>query len=113
MSVAIAKKIRNITIDQGANVVIDINVANTGGSAVDLTLYTANVGYRRHHESANAGYMGTTLNANGLMVIALPSANATAAASGRYVYDVKITRTSDSTSFIIQDGILTILASTV
>ena len=27
--------------------------------------------------------------------------------------DVKITRTSDSTSFIIQDGILTILASTV
>jgi len=105
----------NVTVDQGANVSIEINATHANGSVIDLTGYTANSGFKKHANaySNTTTYFTNTLNANDLLVMALSAVNSANVDAGRYSYDVRITETSSNTTTRLQEGILFIRPSVV
>ena len=98
--------IKNLEFARGSNAVMEIAVSNASGAPVNLTTYTANVEIKKHPESANAVYMGTTLYANGVMVLNLDAANTAAMDIGRYVYRVYITHDTSNNTIAVQRGLM-------
>lgn len=100
----------NLAIDQGANVVININVTYANGSAVDLTGYTANASFKKHANAyANTvKTMTTTGYANGLLVLSMTAVESANTDWGRFLYDVTVNHTVSNTTSRVQEGILTI-----
>ena len=102
----------NLRIDQGASFSSDVTVTDTDGSVFDLTGYTAQAKMALGYSSTRARVaMTSTIGSPTLGVIALSlTADQTSAleAPARYVYDVEITRTSDSTITRVIEGIITV-----
>ena len=100
---------RNLTFAQGETVDIDVDIT-INGSAPDLTGYTANAAFRKHHESANSTSFTTTLYSNGTMNLSV--ANSAAVTPGTYVYSINVT---DGSSVItkVQSGLLIVEASII
>lgn len=98
---------KNISMDQGANSSIEIAVANSSGNPLDMSTYTANAQFKRHTESANAGYFETAAYANGIVKISLNAANSATLSEGVYVYRINITDSANTTTRI-QEGLFTL-----
>lgn len=98
---------RNITFDQGTDVEIDITVTEDGDT-VDLTTYSANAAFRRHHESANSQAFNTTLYANGVLRLSLSEIESANASPGTYIYSVNIQHDSTLITTKIQSGLLVV-----
>jgi len=103
--------IRNIAIDQSANVLIEINVSNTIGGVLDLTNYTSNGCIKRHYESANVAIFTTDQFANGLFTLSLTGDESANLAIDRHVYEATITHTGTNTTVRVQEGILMVKPS--
>ena len=99
---------RNVTLNQGANNTMQINVTDANGAAIDLTGYTANAFFKRHTESVNSIAFTTTAFANGLLSMTLSANTSSNTAEGVYTYIVKITHTATSVVTRIQEGLLTL-----
>jgi len=98
----------NIIVDQGATYSTSLNLTDDNGNPLDLTAFTAAAQMRKHYTSSNAvSFVVTTGGTTGVLTLAL-SANTTAnIASGRYLYDVELTDSTNSISRIVE-GIVTI-----
>lgn len=103
----------NLRIEQGATFSSDVTVKDTNGSAFDLTGYTAAakmaLGYAstRTRTTISASIAGdATTGVITLTLTADQTSNLDAPA--RYVYDVEITKTSDSTVTRVIEGIITV-----
>ena len=101
---------RNLTIDRGANVEIDIAVSSNG-SPINLTGYTANATFKKHHGSANTSTMTTEGYANGVLRVTMTAEESAAVSPEIYVYEVKMTHTASGTVTRIQEGLLTVKPS--
>jgi hypothetical protein len=106
-------RIENLSIDAGASFSSNVTVKNTDGTAFNLTGYTArgkmSKGYSNTHERV---YFDITVYAtDGIVTIALNPATTVQLEDGRWVYDVEITKTSDSTVTRIVEGIITVYPS--
>ena len=102
----------NLQIDRGATFSSDVTVTDTDNEAFDLTGYTAEAKMAKGYEATNTRVtLSTTINSPTTGVITL-SLNAdqtkTLDAPARYVYDVEITKTSDSTITRVIEGIITV-----
>ncbi len=103
----------NLQIDKGATFSSDVTVTDTDGTAFDLTGYTAAskmaLGYTstRTRVSLQASINGDPTT--GIITISLTADQTKALeAPARYVYDVEITKTSDSTVTRVIEGIITV-----
>lgn len=98
----------NILIDQGASFETSLNLTDDNGDPIDLSGYTGAGQIRKHYTSSTAVNLTVGLGgANGTVTLSL-AANATAnMASGRYVYDVEVTDSSNTVTRLIE-GIVTV-----
>jgi len=108
--------IANLRIDQGASFSSDVTVTDTNGDAFNLTGYTASAKMAKGYASTRTRTSITTSIASdpttGVVTLSLTADQTNALdAPARYVYDVEITRTSDSTITRVIEGIITISPS--
>jgi hypothetical protein len=104
--------VANLRIDQGTTFTSDVAVKDNAGDVFDLTAYTATAKMALGYASTRTRTTITTAISTpttGVITLSL-SADETSAldAPARYVYDVEITRTSDSTITRVIEGIITV-----
>lgn len=103
----------NLQIDRSATFSSDVTVTDTDGTAFDLTGYTAAAKMAKGYASTQTRVtLTTTINGDpttGIITISLTADQTkTLEAPARYVYDVEITKTSDSTVTRVIEGIITV-----
>lgn len=96
----------DFTIDQGADVAIEIHCKETDGSNKDLTNHTATSKMKRNYNSTESVDFACTIPdpaTSGTVVMALTNLQTDALnTSGRYVYDVELSFTDDDGNTIIE-----------
>jgi len=101
----------NLRIDQGASFSSDVTVKDSNGEVFDLTGYTAAAKMALGYASTRTRVtMTTTIGSPtaGVITLSLSASQTTdLEAPARYVYDVEITRTSDSNVTRVIEGIIT------
>jgi hypothetical protein len=98
----------NLVVDQGADFTTTITLTNDDGSIFDLTDYSGASQIRKHYTSSNATNMSVTLNGNsGIVTLTMNNSVTAAMTSGRYVYDLELTDSSNVVSRIVE-GIVTV-----
>jgi len=105
--------IANLRIDQGASFSSDVTVTGDDDSIFNLTGHTATAklskGYTSTHTRTN---FTTAINtATGVETLTLNADQTIGLEEGRYVYDVEILKTSDSTVTRVVEGIVTVYPS--
>ena len=103
----------NLILDRGTTFSSDVTVTDTDGTAFDLTGYTAATKMALGYASTRTRVtLTTTINGDpttGIITISLTADQTkTLEAPARYVYDVEITKTSDSTVTRVIEGIITV-----
>jgi hypothetical protein len=103
----------NLTIDKSATFSSDVFVTDTDGTAFDLTGYTAAAKMAKGYASTQTRVTLTTqINSDpttGIITISLTADQTkNLDAPARYVYDVEITKTSDSTVTRVIEGLITV-----
>lgn len=103
----------NLRIEQGATFSSDVTVKDTNGNAFDLTGYTAAAKMALGYASTRTRTTISTAIASdattGIITLSLTADQTNNLdAPARYVYDVEITKTSDSTVTRVIEGIITI-----
>lgn len=103
----------NLRIEQGATFSSDVTVKDTNGNAFDLTGYTAAAKMAKGYASTRTRTTISTAIASdattGIITLSLTADQTNNLdAPARYVYDVEITKTSDSTVTRVIEGIITI-----
>lgn len=99
-----------LTVDQGTTFETTLDLTNDDGSAINVTNYVFSGQIRKSYYSSNATANLTVsiINAqSGNINLTLNSATTTNIKAGRYLYDVKMTDTSNVTTRIVE-GILTV-----
>ena len=99
--------ISNLTIDQGASFKAEIDVKDADGDALDLTGFTGAGQMRKTYASSTATNFTVEFKnprTTGTLTISLTAAQTNAIKAGRYVYDVEITKTSDSEVTRVVEG---------
>lgn len=103
----------NLFIEQGSTFVSDVTVKDIDGSAFDLTGHTASAKMALGYASTRTRVtISTEVNSDpttGIITLSL-SADQTKVldAPARYVYDVEILKTSDSTVTRVIEGIISV-----
>jgi len=104
--------IANLLVDQGATFSSNVTVYNTDDSLYDLTGHTAAAQIRKSYSSSSASATFTVSIASdattGVLTLALTPTQTALLDEGRYVYDVEVTKTSDSTVTRVIQGIVTV-----
>ena len=96
----------NITIDQGTDFRVTINVTDANNSPIALGGYTGKAQFRKHYTSLNSYDFDVSL-ANGAVTLSLSSNTTNSVNPGRYVYDCELTSTTGVKSRIVE-GIVTV-----
>lgn len=94
----------NINMDQGSDFSVEFTVQAANGNSLDLTSFTSNSHMRENHTS-NVAYTFTAVTANGTVTITMPAAQTAIIESGKYVYDVKVTSSSNEVFKVVQGTI--------
>ena len=104
--------IANLRIDQGTTFSSNITLAGNDGAAWDLTGHTVAAKMAKGYESTKTRIAMTAAVANpatGIITLSLTSAQSGSLdAPASYVYDVEVTRTSDSVVTRVIEGIITV-----
>jgi uncharacterized protein YbcV (DUF1398 family) len=99
-----------LTINQGATFESDLDLVDDDGSAINVAGYVFSGQIRKSYYSLNPT-ANLTLNivnaANGNVNIVLSAATTANIKAGRYVYDVKMTDTSNTVTRIVE-GVITV-----
>jgi len=99
-----------LTVDQGATYETIIDLVNDDGAAINVTNYVFSGQIRKSYYSSNAtaNLTITLVNAaNGNVKVSLNAATTSNIKAGRYLYDIKMTDTSNTVTRIVE-GIITI-----
>lgn len=99
-----------LTVDQGTTFESTLDLVNDDGSAINVANYVFSGQIRKSYysSSATANITITVVNAaNGNVKIGLSAATTANIKAGRYLYDVKMTDTSNTVTRIVE-GIITI-----
>ncbi len=104
--------VANLRIDQGASFSSDVTVTNSDGVAVDLAGYTTFAKMAKQHGASTTISITANIASDtttGVIELSLNDTQTAALeAPGRYVYDVYITKTTDSTVTRVIEGIITV-----
>lgn len=94
-----------LSVDQGSNLTIEINVNYANGLALDLSTYTVACEVRRNPYTATSYSFAASGAANGLITLSMNAETSNTVPAGRYLYDVEITSASD-TKTRVQEGLI-------
>ena len=108
--------VANLRIDQGTTFSTDVTVKDNAGDAFNLTGYTASAKMAKGYASTKTRVSITaTVNADpttGIITLTMTADETNALdAPARYVFDVEILRTNDSTITRVIEGIITVSPS--
>ena len=105
----------DFTIDQGADVAIELHLQETDGSKKNLTGHTAAAKMKRSYNSVDSDEIMSfttsisTPETDGVLVLALTNTQTDALNPRlRYVYDVEITQTASGAVTRVIEGIITV-----
>jgi hypothetical protein len=99
-----------LSCDQGTDFSVNIDLTNDDGSTINVTNYTFSSSIRKSYYSANAtANLTVTIAsaANGNVALSMNAATTANIKAGRYLYDVKMKDSSNTTSRVIE-GIITV-----
>jgi hypothetical protein len=98
----------NLVVDQGATYSTTLSVTDENGGVYDLTGYTGAAQLRKHFTSSNSTSFSVTLDsASGTITLGLTASQTANLSSGRYVYDVEITSSSNTVARVVE-GVVTV-----
>ena len=100
----------DLFIDQGTDFETSLDLIGDDGTPIDITGFTFKSQIRKSYYSANASanLTITVLDApNGNAMLSMTAANSSNIFPGRYVYDVKMKDSANTTTRVVE-GILTI-----
>ena len=104
--------IANLKIDQGASFSSDVTVTNSDGNVTDLTGYTTEAKMAKSYGASDSVTITSALASDpttGVIELTLNDTQTGALdAPARYVYDVYITKTADSTVTRVIEGVITV-----
>ena len=99
-----------LVVDQGATYQTELDLVNDDGTAINVANYTFSGQIRKSYYSSSST-ANLTISivdaANGNVNIVLTAATTANIKAGRYVYDVKMVDTSNTTTRVLE-GIITI-----
>ena len=100
----------DLSIDQGSDFSAEVIVEDSSGDVANLTGFTGAGQIRKTYSSSTATNFVVTVSnaAAGLLTLSLANAVTNAMKSGRYVYDVEITETSNGEKTRVVEGQVTI-----
>ena len=99
--------IANLYIDQGTDFSITVDCTDVSGEVLNLTGYTAELAQIRktYSSSTVSATFSTSINASaGQVTLSLTDTQTSGLESGRYVYDLNITKTSTSETTRVVEG---------
>lgn len=97
----------DITIDQGADQTIQLELVDTNGDAKDLSGFSAAAQIRKSYSSSDSDAVTFATSipspaADGVLNLTLTNAQTDAMKAGRYVYDVEISFVDSDANTIIE-----------
>lgn len=101
--------VSNLAIDQGTTYSVTIGVADTTGSARDLTGYTGRAQIRRsYYTNSNVAFTVSIDNpVDGEIILSLTSNQTSSLKAGRYVYDLELVSNTNTVERVVE-GIITV-----
>ena len=99
-----------LTVDQGSTFESTIDLVSDDGAVINVAGYVFSGQIRKSYYSANAtaNLTLTILNAaNGNVKVSISAANTANIKAGRYLYDIKMTDTSNTVTRLVE-GVITI-----
>jgi len=99
-----------LTVDQGSTFESTIDLVSDDGAVINVAGYVFTGQLRKSYYSANAtaNLTLTILNAaNGNVKVSISAANTANIKAGRYLYDIKMTDTSNTVTRLVE-GVITI-----
>jgi hypothetical protein len=99
-----------LSCDQGSSFSVNLDLTNDDGAAINVAGFTFTSSIRKSYYSANVTANLTVTIANsaaGNVALSMNAATTTNIAAGRYLYDVKMVRTDNTVSRVIE-GIITV-----
>jgi hypothetical protein len=95
-----------ITIDQGSDVTIQLELVDTEGAVRDLTNYTVAAKMKKNYNSDSADTTTfssvITQAAQGIATLTLTNTQTDALKAGRYVYDVELSFVDSDSNTIVE-----------
>ena len=94
----------NLTVDQGTDFTMSVDVTDTDGDALNLTGFTVAGQVRRSYFSTTAvNFTCAVSNAtSGIITFSLSGTQSDAMKAGRYVYDVEITNAGGTKTRVLE-----------
>jgi|TARA_Y100001937_G_scaffold58790_1_gene80682 hypothetical protein len=94
----------NLTVDQGTDFTMSVDVTDTDGDALNLTGFTVAGQVRRSYFSTTAvNFTCAVSNAtSGIITVSLSGTQSDAMKAGRYVYDVEITNAGGTKTRVLE-----------
>tara|TARA_Y100000361_G_scaffold52844_1_gene46217 strand:+ start:186 stop:521 length:336 start_codon:yes stop_codon:yes gene_type:complete len=94
----------NLTVDQGTDFTMSVDVTDTDGDALNLTGFTVAGQVRRSYFSTTAvNFTCAVSNAtSGIITVSLSGTQSDAMKAGRYVYDVEITNSGGTKTRVLE-----------
>jgi hypothetical protein len=96
----------NLTVDQGANVLIEVNVTDSNGAAWNLSNYNISAQARKNPYTNTAYSFTGTGFSNGLLQLVMTADESATVPAGRYLYDIEATNQISNTTTRIQEGLI-------
>ncbi len=107
--------IANLRVERGSTFSSDVTVKDSDGTVFNLTGYNASASLAKGFDDSFYGRTSFTCTiatpTSGIITLELTADQTNALESGRYVYDLEILRTSDSTITRVIEGIITVSPS--
>jgi len=96
-----------ITIDQGADVTIELHLVDVAGAAKDLSLFSVAAKMKKNYNSDSSDTVTFTTGINadptsGICTLSLTNTQTDALKAGRYVYDVEISYEDSDQNTVIE-----------
>ena len=104
---SIQKKKINLVLDQGTTFISNTTITDSNNVAINFYGYTGNSMFRKYYTSNTAYTLGVALSNSGVVTLTMNATSTSNVTSGRYVYDVEATDSSN-TVIRIMEGIITV-----
>lgn len=100
--------VTNLYVDQGSFYRTYVTVANTDGTPLDLTGFTAASQMRKSYQSSTAYNFTTSISnpTQGRVRVELSSDQSRAIPAGKYLYDVEVTSPSGERTRVVEGIVL-------
>ncbi len=97
----------NLVVDQGSTFQTSVTFNDENGNTINFSTYSGAAQMRKHFTSSNSVSFSVNMTSNGVITLGLTANQTANLTSGRYVYDLEVTDSSNLISRLIE-GIVTV-----